>query len=95
MEFNQYNIYSMNAGIQTIDEVDIYVHDLQKLDEYEDVLNYINKKFGNITDQKLIEYPDSKKQIEIKVKDGAIEFFAAKEWKQYFGRGWRVNETKP
>ena len=91
MEFNQYNLYSMNAGIQTIDEVDGYVHDLQKLNEYEDVVKYINEKFGDVGEQKLLEYPEMKKQIEIKIKDNAIEFFAAKEYQQFFGRGWRKN----
>ena len=67
----------------------VFIHDLQKLDEYEDVVNYINEKFCDIGIQKLIEYPETSKQVEIKMKDDAVEFFAAKDWQQYFGRGWK------
>lgn len=67
----------------------VFIHDLQKFDEYEDVVNYINEKFCDIGIQKLIEYPEASKQVEIKIKDDAVEFFAAKYWQQYFGRGWK------
>ena len=89
MSFNNYALYSMNAGISAVDEVDGFLHDLQRLNMYDDVVKYINNKFGDVGSEKVIDYPEIKKQIQIVFKDDAVEFFAAKEWKQYYGKGWR------
>ena len=89
MQFNNYALYSMNAGVSTVDKVDGYLYDLQRLNQYEDVVNYINEKFGDVGSEKVIDYPEIKKQIEIVFKEDAVEFFAAKDWKQYYGKGWR------
>ena len=92
MQFNNYALYSMNSGVSIVDKVDGFIHDLQLLNQYEDVVNYLNDKFGDIDNEKVIDYPDLKKQIEIVFKENAVEFFAAKDWKQYFGKGWRTAE---
>ena len=90
MEFNQYNQYSKNAGISSYDEVDSYVRDINQLKGYNDVMNYIKEKFGDIEGgRKLIEYNDINKQVEIVIKEDAVEFFTAKNWCQTFGKGWR------
>ena len=89
MQFNNYALYSMNADVSTVDKVDEFLHDLQRLNRYDDVVKYLNDKFGNVGPQKVIDYPELKKQIEIVFKDDAVEFFAAKDWKQYYGKGWR------
>ena len=89
MQFNNYALYAMNAGVSTVDEVDGFLYDLQHLNQYDDVVKYLNDKFGDTGSEKVIDYPDLNKQIEIVYKDDAVEFFAAKEWKQYYGKGWR------
>ena len=89
MLLNQYNLYSMNVGVTSVDEVDDCVQTLQRMTNYNDVVQYLNNKFGDIGESKLLEYKDLDKQIEIKFKPDAVEFFAAKKWTQYYGKGWR------
>ena len=88
MELNNYSLYTRNAKNTSIDKVDEFIIQLELLDSYKEVVDYININFGVIEDKKVIEYPELNKQVEIVFKDNAVEFFAAKEWKQYYGKGW-------
>ena len=89
MEIEKYNLYIMNAENFTIDEVDKYVQEISDIYTYKYVIKYINKNFELNKERTLIEYPELNKQIEIVLKENTVEFFAAKDWKQIFGRGWK------
>jgi len=82
----------MNVGVSSVDEVDECIQTLQRMNQYDDVVNFITNKFGNIDERKLLDFKELNKQIEIKFKPDAVEFFAAKEWKQYYGKGWKKPE---
>ena len=90
-EFNQYSLYSMTGDtrlIQKDDEVDVLVKKLIEIDEYDDVKKIVLENFGDIEREKLIEYSNINKQLNILITDEKIEICAAKQWKQYFGKGW-------
>lgn len=92
MQFNQYNLYSMNAGYSgTIksDEVDNYIQDIRHIDEYNEIRDYLSEHFGDIDGAKWLEYPDIKKQMYILVENEKIEVCVLKNEKQYFGLGWK------
>ena len=91
MDFNQYNMYSYNAGLnstQVLDEVDTCKLDLMRMTEYGDVKNYLTNKFGEVQGEKWIEFPELKKHIYINIDDEKCEFCTLKDREQYFGRGW-------
>ncbi len=93
MQFNKYSLYSMNVGISSVDEVDECIQTLQRMTQYDDVVKFITNRFGDVGERKLFEYKDIDKQIEIKFKPDAVEFHAARKWKQYYGKGWRKPES--
>ena len=94
MEVNDYNLYLANAEQAKLDKVDQYVHDATLINNYDDACNFIVKNFGIIEKEKLLEFPELEKQIHIVYKEDAVEFCVAKNWTQYFGKGWRKIEKK-
>ena len=92
MQYNDYYLYNLAVNNNCIDKVDDIVFNLKKFDDYNTVLNYLSGIFGDIESKKLVEYPELQKQVEIVLKKDAIEFFAAKNWKQFFGKGWKKFE---
>ena len=100
MEFNQFNMYAYNAGIsqaQKLDEVDECKQDLMRMTEYEDVKNFLQRKFGEFEGKKWVTYKELNKHVYLYKDDEKVEFCALKDNKQYWGRGWRletVNEDK-
>lgn len=97
MQFNKYNMYSYNAGmaqVQRLDEVDICKQDLLRMTEYEDVKNFLTRKFGEFEGQKWVEYPDLNKHVYLYIDDKKVEFCALKNEEQYFGRGWVLEEVE-
>ena len=89
MELNNFNLYSKSVTQSSVDEVDEHITSLNLLNNYNEIVKYINQKFGKIEDRKLIEYPELNKQVEIIFKSDTVEFFAAKDWTQYYGKGWK------
>ncbi len=89
MEIEKYNLYLKNLENHVIDKVDEYVNDLNNLYTYQDVIKYVNKHFEINKERTLMEYPELNKQVEIVLKENTVEFFAAKNWTQYFGRAWK------
>lgn len=90
-ELNQFMLYSRNTGVShEDDEIDNYVNDLRKIDEYDEVLKFIQEHFGEVESGKIYDYPELNKQICINLKEDAIEFCAAKNRKQFFGKGWKI-----
>ena len=93
MQFNQFNLYSMNAGgfntAQT-DFVDSCMQELRTMNEYDEVKNYLTDKFGELDGEKWLEYPELKKSVYIVVDNEKVEFCALKNERQYFGKGWKL-----
>lgn len=95
MQFNQYSLYSMAFNQEKKDDiVDSCLKDLRDLSRYEEVRKYVESKFGNIDGEKLIEYDDINKQIHIVLDDERVEVCAAKDWTQYYGKGWLLVSKK-
>ena len=96
--FNSYTMYSANVQakpINTEDKVDKYIDELRTMSEYDDVKSFVETNFGDVNGEKLYDYPELKKQIYILVDDDKIEFCAAKNKQQYFGKGWKlISESK-
>ena len=89
-EFNQYSVYSLYTAKKESkeDKIDQCVKDLQQIDEYHNVCEYLNTHFGNVENGKIIDFPELNKQVCIKFKEDAVEFFAAKNRHQFFSKGW-------
>jgi len=89
-EINKYEMYKMQFGIcDLIDEVDKLVNELKKIDNYDDVEDFVKEKFDFSGERKIINYSQLKKMICVQPKENAIEFFAIKDNKAYFSKGWR------
>lgn len=95
-ELNKYSLYAGGAmQIREQDKVDKFISDLKEMNEYEEVCTYLEEHFGENQKSGIIEFPELNKQISIVYKDNAVEFCAAKNRKQYFGKGWLfVNDEK-
>ncbi len=97
MEFNKFNMYAYNMGAggiaQALDEVDICRQDLMRMTEYEDVKNFITRKFGEFEGKKWVKYPELNKHVYLYKDDEKVEFCALKNKKQYWGRGWKLEEV--
>ena len=98
MEFNQFNLYAMNAsGENTIpkkDEVDVFIDEIRNIDEYNDIKILLEEKFGTISGEKRIDYADLKKQLYILVDEDKIEVCSLKNNQQYFGMGWKLLDNE-
>ena len=95
MQFNQFNLYSYNANIaqiNTLDEVDNCKQELLRITEYDAVKDFLTQKFGNFSGQKWINYPELSKQVYLYLDEEKVEFCALKDKKQYWGRGWKLEE---
>ena len=57
------------------------------MDEYSDVKDYVAEHFGNVDGEKLFEYPKIDKQINVLIDEEKIEICAAKNYKQFWGKG--------
>ena len=96
MQFNQYNLYSYNANISqcnTLDEVDICKQELLRITEYDAVKDFLIRKFGNFEGKKWINFPKVGKQVYLYLDEEKVEFCALKDKKQYWGRGWILEEV--
>jgi hypothetical protein len=62
------------------------------LQHYEEVVNYINEKFGEADGWKLYDYPKLNKKIAITREDKKVSFCVAKNGKQYYGKYWQLVE---
>ena len=88
---NQFSLYSMNGNLNTEqkeDQVDVYIRELTQINDYNEVMNYVQEKFGDISGNKMFEYPEIKKQINVFTEKNRVEICAAKEYQQYWGKGW-------
>lgn len=97
MQFNQYNLYSYNANIaqsSILDEVDNCKQELLRITEYDAVKDFLTTKFGKFEGEKWVEYPDISKYVYLYIDEEKVEFCAIKDNKQYWGRGWRLEEVK-
>ncbi|MBR1776849.1 hypothetical protein IJ750_07250 [bacterium] len=89
-EFNMYNLYSYNAGNfknACDDKILVDLHRLESIKEYYDVLDYVDRTFGVIEDQKVLDYPNDVKVIVQKEKN-KIMVGAIKGEEQIFGQAW-------
>ena len=95
MEFNQFNMYAYNAEVskaQKIDEVDECRHELLRMTEYDDVKNFLQRKFGEFKGEKWVTYQELNKLVYLYNDEEKVEFCAIKDGEQYWGRGWRLEK---
>jgi len=89
--YNQYSFYSLNTNIKSEsskDKIERCVNDLRQINEYYEVLDYLNANFSNFQSGKIIDFPELNKQICITLKGNAIEVHVAKNRQQFFSKGW-------
>ena len=89
-EFNMYSMYSYAAGdLKTAcdDKILVDLHKLESITEYYDVLDFVDKTFGEIEDQKIMDYPNEVKVI-VQKKENEILVGALKGQEQIFGQSW-------
>ena len=90
---NQYNLYSMNVGNTDFvrsDKVDKYLNELRRINDFEEVSDFVVENFGKIENVALLDFPELGKQMSIVVNEDKIEICAAKNSKQYYGKGWKL-----
>ncbi|MBR1373681.1 hypothetical protein IJ750_06200 [bacterium] len=95
-EFNMYNLYSYNAGDfknACNDKILVDLHRLESITEYYDVLDFVDKTFGIIEDQKIMDYPNNVKVI-VQKKENQIMVGALKGEEQIFGQAWIFTPNK-
>ena len=56
-EFNQFQLYSLNCGVEykKNDVVDDYIDEVRGLYEYDDVKKFVEENFGDISGVKLFD----------------------------------------
>lgn len=90
-EFNKFNLYSYNCGninIRQKDEVDKHIEFFDSCNDYAEVKDYILEHFGDINEEKWINFDSCQKECYFKFNDERIEFCSLKNHKQYYGKGW-------
>ena len=90
-EFNKFSLYSMNYGAtleKEKDQVDKHIEFLKLEDDYEKVQAYLQDHFGDLSNEKWVEFEDIHKSCYLSAKDCKIEFCAQKNHRDYFGKGW-------
>ena len=93
MQFNQFSMYSFQAGnLQGAcdDKILVDIQRLNVMKEYDEVKTYVDKVFGEFDEeQKQFEYPN---EVIVVVQKGenSIGVGALKGEKQIFGKRWRL-----
>ena len=91
MLLNNTALYAMQVNqFQFIDDVDNYIRDIDNIDEYHIVKDYISTRFGQFEGWKQFDYPELNKQIAITINEKEITFCVAKSYKQYYGTSWSL-----
>ena len=94
MQFNQFNLYSMNAGgkfeMPKDDAVDTCINEVRGMNVYDEIKSYLTERFGDFSGEKWVEYPELHKQMYLKIEGDIIEVCALKNEQQYFGQGWKL-----
>ena len=94
MTFNQFSLYAYAANefVHACDDkILVELQQLKNLTEYDDVLDFVNKRIGSIKENtnKTYEYPNEIKVIVI-TEPNSIKVAAIQNNKQIFGRQWRI-----
>jgi hypothetical protein len=92
MQFNQYTMYSYAASeFKTACDDKILV-DLKRLDnltEFDEVVDFVNKVFGEVDRYKTFNYPNDI-IVAISREENKIVVGAKQNGKQIFGQGWTL-----
>ena len=93
MEYNKYNLYSMNfesSNLSQKDEVDACIQDISDMNVYEDLRAYLVEHFGDFNGEKWVDYPKLHKHVFLRLEEDKIEICVLKNEQQYFGKGWKL-----
>lgn len=90
-ELNKYEFYSLNySNAEILDEVSDFVNDITKINDYNDVKEYLSNKWDNIENISVIDYPELNKKVSLKITDERIEVRVFKNNKQCYGEYWQI-----
>lgn len=78
------------AQAQVIDEVDSIIRIIDPMKDYNDVKNYIDEKFGDFDDIKIIDYPEIGKKIGLEKQENMIALCAGVGDVEYYGKCWKL-----
>ena len=90
MQFNQYSMYSYAAAdFKTAcdDKILVDLQRLDKLNEFDEVIDFVNKVFGEVDSYKIFNYPNDI-VVAISRKENEIVVGAKQNGKQIYGQGW-------
>ena len=88
---NQYNLYAYNMNAMNFpqkDEVDKHIDFFKTCDDFSEVRDYVLEHFGEIDNEKWVDFAEYHKECYLKFNDECIEFCSLRNHKQYYGKGW-------
>ena len=90
-ELNKYGLYSLNfSNAAVLDELSDFVNEITKINDYNDVKEYLSNKWNDVENRHLIDYPELNKKVSLKITDERIEVRVFKNDKQCYGEYWQV-----
>ena len=73
------------------DKILVDLHKLESLKEYDEILAYINKTFGEVEGSKHLDYPNDI-TVDLYNKDKMIMVYASQKGERIYGRYWSISE---
>ena len=90
-ELNKYGLYSLNfSNAAVLDELSDFVNEITKINDYNDVKEYLSNKWNDVENRHFIDYPELNKKVSLKITDERIEVRVFKNDKQCYGEYWQV-----
>ncbi len=90
MEFNQYNLYSLNSQ-DKVDNTKSKIFDdikrMNKITEYYDILDFIEGNYGNVQDHLQKDFPDDVKLL-VELEPNIAQIVVIQKDKILFGKRW-------
>lgn len=95
VELNKYSFYGLNySNAKKIDELDEFANTIGCLKEYNDVKDFLERKWQKTEGKRAIPFKELKKTVFLNVTDDRIEVYVIKDKKTLFGQYWQiVSET--
>ena len=96
MQFNQYSMYSYAAAdfkSACDDKILVDLQRLDKLNEYDEVIDFVNKVFGEVESYKTFDYPNNI-LVAVSKEENKIIVGAKQDGKQIFGQSWQLVKSE-
>ena len=91
---NTFQMYSFAASdFKNIcdDKILVDLHRLEGLKEYDEILTFINKTFGEVSGSKHLDYPNDIK-VDLYNENNMLVVYASQKGERIYGRYWQITE---